>query len=195
MRIVKIVHLLGVMALLFFSCSSKNKEREKENIGRVRVSAEERETKFQNSHDTGTYKLFVDAENRDEGTIFKIYTEGLQSNYGEAFEVEGKIVQSYMLDLNNDGKHEFYLVVEPIDDSGRLDILAIAFEGDSHFSSIAIQDIYDERDIHTDKLEVKNGMLFRSFRKNGDFYYYTYDLKQGEAAKILKAKKIDTIPD
>lgn len=73
-------------------------------------------------------------------SILKVFTKGLEKEENYSVQIEGKVIETYMTDLNQDGFKEFFITVSPTDDSGNIDIIGIASNKGKNFSDIVINE-------------------------------------------------------
>ncbi len=148
-----------------------------------------RNSVFQRTYNAGTFAFKVNATN-SEVTPIHISTEGLPRAYKETIEIEGAVKEGHLLDVNKDGFKELYLITQPTDDSGNLDIIGIASYRDKSAGQIYIKDTKEKRKVNSDKVFVENGELLRSFVQNGKEMNFKYRLRAGETGFILEAVEI-----
>lgn len=188
--------VLGLALLTFttFSCKEKknnaNDEAEKAKIEtEEKVSVEKTDVKkYAKTHDTGKYSVTFESDN-DELSTLKITTKGLEKEENDSLKIEGKILETYMTDLNADGVKEFFITVNPTDDSGNIDLIGIASNNGKSFSDIVINEPEELRDVNSDKLNIESKAITREFKSNGKVLKYNYSLTEGEAGYVLTAKK------
>lgn len=183
------ISLLLLIILSAFSCKKEKTEASSKVENEHSIKTTE-SNEFKISYDVGKYVLKIEALNGETSSI-RIYTEGLDNEYGEAFEVEGQVTGSYMLDLDKDGYKEFYLTISPTDDSENIDLFVLVSDENRGFSRALIREDAVLKDVNTDSIIQKDGGLKRTFRSNGDFYSYTYELIKEGTAWVLVAKKVD----
>lgn len=138
------------------------------------------------THEVGNYAVTIEANNAELSTL-KITTKGLENEEEEVCKIEGKVIETYMTDLNQDGFKEFIITVCSNDDSGNIDIIGIASNKGKSLSDIAIKEPTVLRDVYTDQLNVHPNSMTREFQSNGKTVKYNYQLTEGEAGYVLTA--------
>lgn len=186
----KLVLGLLLITSITFSCKQKKKSDNKPNEEKkTEVIAEKQvPNKYSKTYDTGHYSITFESDNTEVSTL-KITTKGIENEENNSLEIEGKVLETYMTDLNQDGFKEFFITVSPTDDSGNIDIIGIASNKGKSFSDIAINEPTELRDVNTDKLNFDTKSIVREFKSNGKIIKYNYYLTEGEAGYILTAKK------
>lgn len=145
---------------------------------------------FSQKFKTENYRLFI-ASNNNEVSNISIYSEELTIPYRETITVEGQVMGVYMTDLNSDNNNEFIIAVRPSDDSGNIDIIALATNNNTSISEVAVEEPLALRAVNSDKLSIIDGQLIRSFISNNELQAYQYKMSKGESSYILRAVKIE----
>lgn len=184
--------VLGLLLVtsITFSCEQKKKSDNKPNEEKKTevVPKKQVPNKYTKTYDTDHYSITFESDNTEVSTL-KISTKGIENEENNSLEIEGKILETYMTDLNQDGFKEFFITVSPTDDSGNIEIIGIASNKGKSFSDIAINEPTELRDVNTDKLNFNTKSIVREFKSNGKIIKYNYYLTEGEAGYILTAKK------
>lgn len=145
---------------------------------------------FSKNFSAADYRLFISSTNR-EITNIHIHSEGLNVPYNEVISIEGQVLNAYMTDLNKDNNNEFIIVFRGSDDSGNVNIMALASNENKSISSMSVNEPAALRAVNTDKVSLIDGQLIRSFISNNELQTYQYKIIPGETAYILRAIKLD----
>ncbi|TYP97069.1 hypothetical protein C7447_10582 [Tenacibaculum adriaticum] len=122
----------------------------------------------------------IAANNKDNNRIL-IYTKGLENEFRKVISFEGKVLETFTLDQNNDGYKEFYITTTPLKGRsyasvGDVEIIGFASHENKEIVEIAVEDIKSIKNERTDKVDVVDGKLQRSFIVNNDPQKYNYNL-------------------
>ena len=149
----------------------------------------EENRQFKKIHQTPNYTLTITSTNEETSTI-NVFTEGEIYNFKETLEIEGKVLDSYMTDINKDGFKEFFLKIKPTDDSGNLALIGFASNKGKSISEIYIVDIEVLIEMNSDNITVHKNGIQREFKVDGKIAKYTYELLEGETGYVLEPKKL-----
>lgn len=105
--------------------------------------------------------------------------------------VEGQLSESHLLDLNNDGFCEIYLVFDQTDDTGNKMIKGFSSYRNKSAGEIYVKDTEMIRQMNTDRVYVEDKKLKRSFKdENGTDVSFEYKLEKGESSFVLTPAKL-----
>lgn len=184
----KKVVVLAALALVF-AVSCKKKQADENLTTNEEVVTEASVDAYEAKMKAPSFAFIVKANN-DENNIVNVKTEGLANEYSESIPVAGKVQDSYMADLNNDGLHEFYVIVAAADNAN-LQILGFAVNNNESISMISTNELEVAKDPNTDAIKLEEGKLFRMFKANGEAKKYSYELVPNEGGYLLKPVEVN----
>jgi len=150
-------------------------------------SEDKSETKysFDQTHEAPGYTFAVRANNGESTTIY-LETQGLDVDFQESFTTEGQIKESLMLDINNDGRKEFYLLISPTDDSGNIYLKAFVANGTNSITEATVMDDkLGPREMNSDQVSADSGTLVRKFKVDGKEVEFNYMLMDSGAGSLI----------
>lgn len=176
--------LLPLFALSITGCKSEITEKTEV----TETAIEETSAHYSQTYTTETYAINIVAEN-GEMTNLSIQSSGLENEFDENYEIEGRVTNSYMTDINNDGYMEFLIEYEQTDDSGNKKLMGFASNSDKSLSPIYIKETQELKEMNSDQIMVELRTVMRKFVSEGKELIYTYELKGGESGYIMEPVK------
>ncbi|TMM29078.1 hypothetical protein FDT66_11870 [Polaribacter aestuariivivens] len=170
-------YIILIFLVFTFSCKQTGKETTSTALPKVK-EVEQKETLkpiYEKEYQTNNYTFHIKAIN-GEVTKLHIYTKGLENNFDETFEIEGQVLSSAELDINNDNFKEYYLKILPTDDSGNIDLMGFASHKNKSIYKIEVNESNHLREVNTDKISFSDNKIERSFTSDGKENGYSYNL-------------------
>lgn len=135
----------------------------------------------------GKVNFDVSAENGPTSNIHIKCDDLAVRKFNKDLTVDGHLKHAFGLDLNKDGFHELYLVVEKNEPEGWLEIIGFASYNDKSAGEITIRDLEIPRKENSDKVYAFYEELRREYYgTDGVIQVYTYKLKKEEAGYALE---------
>ncbi|MDY0779737.1 hypothetical protein [Tenacibaculum sp. IB213877] len=136
---------------------------------------------LKNSLEGDNFTFNIAANNKDNNRIL-IYTKGLDNEFRKTISFEGKVLETFVLDQNNDGYKEFYITTTPLKGKsyasvGDVEIIGFASHKNEKIERIEVEDVKAIKTERTDKVDVVDGKLQRSFIVNTVPQKYNYNLE------------------
>lgn len=123
-----------------------------------------------------------------EMSKYQIISSGFENKnikYNDA--VKGQLSDAHLLDLNNDGFCEIYMVFNQTDGSGNKMIKGIASYRNKSSGEIYVKDTELTRQENSDNVFVEDKKLIREFtNEKGQSIKFQYKLSKGESSFVLE---------
>lgn len=145
-------------------------------------------SKYKKTHQANNYSVTIERTNEDNPSV-QIYTNGLSYEYDEKKSIGGRIIDSYMTDLDQDNVKEYFITIHLNDDSEQQTLIGLASNNGKSLSDIYVKPINTVIDSNTEQWFIEQESIMRKFTSDGIDQRYQYHLKKGEAGYILEGTK------
>lgn len=146
-------------------------------------------TTFKNFENSGVEFVLAKKNNTTNRLLF--YTKGLKSDLREVLKYKGNILNVFVGDINNDNHKELYIIFAPLkgetyETVRDADILGYTLTNNKNVARLKVQDIEELTDFNTDKVNLKNNVLSRTYIQNNKEHTYNYELSTKDYTLIPK---------
>lgn len=191
-----------ILLIIFLSCNNKENKDKKHNTTPPQakeegqeISSQPEEIKGHDNQKTGVFleelksgKLSFKVEsNNTKDNKMKISISGLEkTNYMETFDIEGKVEQAFLLDINKDNYIELYIVLSLENGTGNKKMIGIASFRNKSAGEIHVQGIRVEMQDNSDSIKKTHDSIRRVFTDaEGKVLDVNYVMAEGEAGYRL----------